>query len=275
MFGPIMNGLPFRDPDGGMPQFKGPPETGEFEKICLETGEMFARERRGPFRIFRWKSDEVAKIRDALLSDPDGLVVSGEVFKPGSRGYAVKVEIADRSYFLKAYDCLGWGYRLRNAFRRSRALRTWSVTWGLYLRGLPVPKPLVCLEERHLRLLERCYLVTEIVPEASDLAQAWERSSHQARIELLAKVGVLMGKLHRAGCSHGDMKWNNILLSSGDAGANVVLVDTDSARIASKPTKRRIKKDTDRFLRDLQKHEKDPFFAELFRKSWSKGFDGN
>jgi tRNA A-37 threonylcarbamoyl transferase component Bud32 len=241
---------------------------------CLRDGGMFSLERRGRFRSFRVNTDEAAAIRDALLADPERLMADGDVFKPGSRGFAVGVKIGGRSYFLKAYDCLGWGYRLRNALRRSRALHTWTVTWGFYLRGLPVPRPLLCLEERRWRLLGRSYLVTEVVSGAINLAQAWSRNGRRDKIELLSRVGFLMGKMHRMNCSHGDMKWNNILVLPGQTDPEVVFVDTDSARIASRPPSRRIRKDIDRFLRDLRKNEKDPFFSELFRKNWSKAFDG-
>ncbi len=256
--------------------FKGIPKSEQtgFERLCLMNNAQFGRAHRGSFLAFWLKTHSATSLFDALLPDPGELVATGEVLKPGSRGFAVRVEIDGRSYFLKAYDCRGRVYRLRNALRRSRALHTWSVTWGFYKRGLPVPKPLICLEERHLRLLGRSYLLTEIVPEANDLEKVWSLSSRADKIELLPRVGVLMGKMHRMGCSHGDMKWNNILVLPGKTDPEIVFVDTDSARIASRPSRRRIKKDLDRFLRDLRKNEKDPFFSELFQKNWSKAFDG-
>lgn len=256
--------------------FKGLPKSEQtcFERLCLKNNAQFGRARRGSFMAFWLKTHNVSGLFDALLPDPGRLVETGEVLKPGSRGFAVRVEIDGRSYFLKAYDCRGWVYRLRNALRRSRALHTWSVTWGFYKRGLPVPKPLICLEERRLRLLGRSYLFTEIVPEANDLEEVWSLSRRGDKIELLSRVGALMGKMHRTGCSHGDMKWNNILVLSGKTDPEVVFVDTDSARIASRPSRKRIRKDLDRFLRDLRKNEKDPFFSELFRKNWSIAFDG-
>ncbi len=58
--------------------------------------------------------------------------------------------------------------------RRRRARRTWLNTWAIRLRHLPVPEPLLCLEERGLGLSNRSCLLTEFLADARPLRAMWD-----------------------------------------------------------------------------------------------------
>ncbi|BCR05193.1 hypothetical protein DESUT3_22620 [Desulfuromonas versatilis] len=225
----------------------------QVKKRCLGGAAGWVRELRQGFTIYRENSPASLQALEALLPDPDLLLGQGEVFKPGSRGFAVKVEIGGRSYFLKAYNCLGWGYRLRNALRRSRALRTWCVNWGFLFRGVPVPRPVLCLEERRFRLLGRSYLLTEFAEGSCNLQQAWATRSGDACVSLLGRVTAVLGDMHRRGCVHGDLKWNNILVAGTAGDEEICLVDLDGGRLPARARFASLRKDLERFLRDLRK----------------------
>ncbi len=240
----------------------------EVKRRCLGRAEGIVRESRGGFTVYRDNSAETQAALEALLPDPDRLLRQGEVFKPGSRGFAVKVEIAGRPYFLKAYNCLGWGYRLQNAFRKSRALRTWCVNWGFYFRGVPVPRPVLCLEERRLRLLGRSYLLTEFAEKTSNLQKVWRSVNDEERRSLLDRVVRVLGAMHRSGCCHGDLKWNNILVRGKTGSEEVCLVDLDGGRLSRQFSPASLRKDFNRFLRDLGNEAGGAGLADMAEETW-------
>ncbi|MRR08115.1 MAG: hypothetical protein EG828_14550, partial [Deltaproteobacteria bacterium] len=131
----------------------------------LETqSALIAGDRNGDFIVYRDSSYVDDMLLSALLSDPDSLLKAGrEIQSPWQCAATDKtiVEIRGKSYFLKRYNCLGSRYRLKNMVRSSRALKSWWAGWKFLELGVPTPRPLVCLEERRLRLLGRSYLLFE------------------------------------------------------------------------------------------------------------------
>ena len=133
---------------------------------ALGSNARFVREERYGFLILRQRTPAAEAALAFLLPDPDQAFDHARILKPGSRTHVGIVEIAGVRYVLKRYNCRGWGYRIQNAFRRSVAMRTWLVTWQYLVRGIPVPEPLLCLEERRFRLLGRAYILMEFIENA-------------------------------------------------------------------------------------------------------------
>ncbi|MHB8708503.1 MAG: hypothetical protein ACYC9I_06475 [Desulfuromonadales bacterium] len=86
---------------------------------------------RAGFEIRRQETAEAHAALQALLPDPDIVLVRGVTCKPGSRTHGALVIIDGRRYFLKRYNCRGWLYRFQNSVRRSRAVYTWQLAWSL------------------------------------------------------------------------------------------------------------------------------------------------
>jgi len=236
-------------------------------KVIMDP-EPEVREMRGPFRVFQRQNRSMINLLNALLPDPDRVIAGGEVFKQGSRNHSVRVELAGRSYFLKRYNCRGWGYRLGNLLRQSRAVRAWRVHLEFLRRGIPIQEPLLCLEERNFRLLGRSYLLTGFVEGASSLMELWPSLSVDARSSLLRRLGEELGRMHRTGALHGDLKWYNILIRREAATWQPTLVDLDGSRVLRRVSARKAREDIDRFLRDLEAHESDPRLKTLFEEIW-------
>jgi hypothetical protein len=276
---------------------------------CLASNARFVTSRHGAFRIHHLRRPDAEQALADLLPDPDRALERGAILKAGRTVTAAKVELGGHVYFLKRYNCKGWIYRLRNAVRRSRAVRTWLVTWGLRLRHLPVPEPLICLEERRCRLLRRSYLLSEFIADAQPLATLWpppklhyERFAAQggcaetlqqggqapehpsfrapsdpatrhdasARKALLVHMAILLGRLHRYGAVHGDLKWANLLVSQHPGNPTIILTDLDGARLLKHTAQRRAAKDLQRFLRDLQPRDPHGEYRKLFVDSWRR-----
>jgi tRNA A-37 threonylcarbamoyl transferase component Bud32 len=204
---------------------------------------------------------------NALLPDPDAVLNTGEVLKAGRTVQAAVVVLGGRKYFLKRYNDKGFFYQVRNAFRKSRAVRTWLVSWEFFFRGLPVPKPVLCLEQRSFRLLKKSYILYEYVNNSIPLSQKWPLLDTDERKTVLVRLGIKLGLMHQSGGIHGDLKWNNILI---DEDNHIYFIDFDGSRISFSCRSFKIAKDIDRFLKDLSKYERNESVKFSFSKVFSK-----
>lgn len=233
----------------------------------LGTNRRFAREKRAGFTVFYRRSANSEDLFAALLPDPDRLMATGRILKAGRTVHAAEVEIGGKSFFLKKYNCKGAFYSFRNAFRRSRGVRTWLSTWSFLVRNLPVPRPLICLEERRFGLLGRTYILSEFMEDSGSLAHLWPDLEEVERKDLLCRLDLLLGRMHRFGCVHGDLKWSNILLLGDDK--RICLTDLDGSRISGRKNEGLKRKDIHRFLKDLQS-KTDERSLQVFLKSWNR-----
>ena len=234
---------------------------------CLHTNSRFGKEKRNGFTVLFSKRAGIEDLLDGLLADPDRLLDEGQIFKAGNTVRAARIELNGKSYFLKRFNCKGFGYRLKNAFRRSRAVRSWLVSWGFRLRSLPVPEPLICLEERRLRLLGRSYILFEFIEQTEPLAKLWPRLDVCARRGLLVRMALLLGRMHLFGGLHGDLKWSNILVR-GQGGKELYLIDLDGSKIVGPGKLRGKRKDLERFLVDLTEAQPEDNYRATFFKCW-------
>jgi tRNA A-37 threonylcarbamoyl transferase component Bud32 len=240
----------------------------------LANNAHFIKETRNGFAIYRMRRDDLARLLERLLPDPDRILDQGVILKDGRTVKAARVDIDGRHYFLKRYNCKGWGYRFRNAFRRSRAKRVWLNTWGFCLRHLPVPQPLICLEERRLRLLERSYVLSEYAQDARPLSQAWEDLDEPQRRTTLTHIAMLLGRIHRFGGAHGDLKWNNLLITILNGKPRVTFSDLDGSRMIPAAGRLKRMKDVRRFLRDLEERDTTGLYRALFLRTWRRWANG-
>jgi tRNA A-37 threonylcarbamoyl transferase component Bud32 len=222
------------------------------ETECVQTGVGFIVERSESFRVYRRSSDEAKAAVAALLPDPDRLLLSGESRSDrGSGCVSAKISLAGRPYFLKRYDCRGAWYRLKNAFRRSRAMRVWMATWGLRARDIGVPEPLVLLEERHFFLLGRSYILSSFHEEGERMMVLWPHLNAAEQSRLVAQCAILLGRIHAMNMVHGDTNWDNILVCGSAAAPRLVLVDLDGCKPVRRMTRGHALRDIHHFVRDL------------------------
>lgn len=222
------------------------------DRTALGSNDRFVIEQRGGFKIRRLRSAAIDQVLAHLLPEPESLFAAGKSLSRRGAGCAsARIDIDGRAYFLKRYDGIGWGYQLKNVFRRSRARKVWQTSWGFLNRGLPVPQALILLEERRYRLLKRAYLLTEFQEEATPLMSAWPELTASEKDHFLARSAILLGRMHSFGCIHGDTNWENILIRDLYKDNRLLLVDLDCGRITRFLTRNRADRDIQHFVRDL------------------------
>lgn len=236
----------------------------------LGNNSRFVREERDGFLIHRQGIPAAESALAFLLPDPDRAFDNSRILKPGSRSHVGVVEIEGVRYVLKRYNCRGWSYRVGNAIRRSRAVRTWLINWEYLVRGIPVPEPLLCFEERHFRLLGRSYILMEFVDEAVSLRERWKKLAEAEKLSFGEFFGTMLGTMHRLGMIHGDLKWDNILVGDGLARGTVRLVDLDGSKASVCCNRQNARKDFDRFIKDLDKEGGSIHLRNLVIEAWLK-----
>ena len=229
-------------------------------------------ERKENFIGYRLNSSEAKAALEALLPEPDRVLDDGEVLAGrGSNCRTVKIDIRGDLYVLKRFDCGRWLHRIKYIPRRSKAVKNWITSLEFIAKGIAVPRPILCMEERKFRLLGRSYFLSEYVPNARPLSELWPSLARTNRQKLLANLAAFLGRLHRSGCIHGDTNWRNILICDGVTAKNILLVDLDCSKVFLRPRPKKIRKDIQHFLRDLDRLAKaSPEDFRFFLKCWQR-----
>ncbi len=230
-------------------------------------------ERHKGFCVHRLDFAESIRLRDQLLPDPGKLFRKGRLLSGGRTGMLRDwgiVRVDGRDYFIKRYNCLGWGYRIKHLPRPSRALRAWRAGLQLLHHGLATPLPLLCIEKRHLRLLGEAYLVCPCIEGAQQLLDLWPRLSSDEKRDYLFRLAEDIAAMHRHHFCHGDINWRNIMVQKEGAEVKFYFIDLDGSKFAGELTAERGKRDVGHFIRDLRRCGGEQELEELFLQQWRK-----
>jgi tRNA A-37 threonylcarbamoyl transferase component Bud32 len=131
-----------------------------------------------------------------------------------------------------------WWRALVQLWPPSRSLRGWRIGHALLHRDVPTARPLAVLEQRWGPLVRDSVLVTEALPDASDLEQylrrtharlgprGWARCKRELARELAAHVR----RLQENGFEHRDCKASNILVRDTEP-RRLTWIDLDGLRL--------------------------------------------
>jgi len=162
--------------------------------------------------------------------------LNGPQVSGGVLCHVIKWRAAGRTYYVKRY--CPRGKHLRKAFSRNRPeIECRNLSYFTRM-GIPVPPLVAHGSQYHLGLLRRGAVITEEVPQATDLqtlAQTRPDLLHDRTwlrdvLRLLARH---VRRLHEDGFTHRDLKWRNILITSGPS-PHVVFLDCPSGRRTSR-----------------------------------------
>jgi tRNA A-37 threonylcarbamoyl transferase component Bud32 len=139
---------------------------------------------------------------EAILRAPEAFLANGRILKP-SRSSAVS---AANNLVLKRDNYRKPLSRIKDAFRGSRAWRSFQKACLLELAGVPTARAVAAAELRRWGLIRCSYLLMEEIAGAVPLDQY-----SGSRREALVRVADLLAKLHQTGFSHRDLKAGNII----------------------------------------------------------------
>jgi tRNA A-37 threonylcarbamoyl transferase component Bud32 len=136
---------------------------------------------------------------------------------------------------------------IKHLFRDSRARRAFKASIMLRRNGLDCPEPLALLEKywgpfrsglfAALRVCTGSILVTEGIPDCvqlhthiNRLAAEGTQGAETERRTIVRELGAYVGKMHRDGIFHGDLRTGNILLQNDAGQWRFYLIDNERTR---------------------------------------------
>jgi tRNA A-37 threonylcarbamoyl transferase component Bud32 len=177
----------------------------------------------------------IAASPERLLSDPAATLV-----KLGRSARVVRVDLLHSGLQTPvAYKRCGSRTPIRRmvrGLRTSAAVRNFHLGHRLASLGIATPRPLLAVAPRWHNLLSPSYLATEWIEGAVPIdafaraATEWAPARRRAALrEAAAWLGRLVGRLHKCGYSHRDLKSANLLVRERDRHIETFLVDLDGA----------------------------------------------
>ncbi|MBI3465633.1 MAG: hypothetical protein HY000_21655 [Planctomycetes bacterium] len=166
----------------------------------------------------------------SVLLAPHGLPLdewlrdgAAQVVKRGGHRTVYRVELPQRTFYVKHYRSPGKVSALRHLFRPSTARREWTKAVEIGRRGVPTVTPVALGEQCRNGLVRDSFLVTAAIPGAvtldeyvaNVLSQLGRRRQMRCRTELIIAVAQLCATAHRAGVDHNDFHAGNILVQHG------------------------------------------------------------
>ncbi len=185
-------------------------------------------------------------LRDFLAS-PERFLKDAELLKEDRGIKAWRLEVAGKGLFVKRYTNRGPVHTVKNIFRASRALRVWRNSLMADSIGLSVPATLAFMEERRMGVLKSCYIVQEFIEDGLNLY--FFINAHRDReVETIGRVAREVGRMHRRGWFHGDLKWPNMVLNN----ERVYFIDIEASLLEEPLPEGYMLKDLSRFARDME-----------------------
>ncbi len=153
------------------------------------------------------------------------------VGETGGRGRTYFIRIQGNDWVLRHYRRGGAiAPLLRDRYlwtglERTRAWVEWRLLRELWLRGLPVPRPVAARVSR-ATLVYRADLITQRLADTRSLADMLKENALAQ--ERWQAIGSCIRRFHEIGVDHGDLNAHNILLTPQD---HVYLVDFDKSTV--------------------------------------------
>ncbi len=234
---------------------------------CLRHNREFAPRRAGGLRWWTRPSLLTEPAR-RVLEDPDGFLASrARILKPGRSS---TVGLAD-GVVLKRYNLRKAGNLIKDLFRQSKARRAYRKAYHLELAGVPTARIVATADRRVLGWLWRSYVLMQAIPGAIDLGTHLAGGEAPAP-ELLQQAGQLVGRLHREGLTHRDLKETNLVL---DADGKLHLLDLDGLEFVNVVSPARTRSDLARLARGVSRFRGvRPEHMKIFLRHYARARSG-
>ena len=239
-----------------------------------KSGQQFFKQQNGML-TFRAVNEVSREFLVKLLNDPGSLMrdKSAQAVKEGRTSRLVRCGIPLNgktvSVIYKRIRRRNWLKVFTGLFRECRAQRNWRLGHALLDRGISTPRPLVAVVPRFAGIGRVCFIATEWLEDAVTadgyLQQLRVHNviDRDKRLKAAARsLGVLLGKMHRHGFRHRDLKAQNVMLRDRSGKIESFVIDLDGAA-ASKYTNRSVRvRNLARLVIDLNA---DPLLSEIHR----------
>lgn len=203
---------------------------------------------------------------DALIANPDSLLVNAQMLKQGNSSTVAIVEFNGNDYVLKRYNIKSFTHGLKRLFTVSRAHKSWRNTAMLEMLGIDTPHAYVMIEERLLWWFRRrAWFLSEHI-KGTNLLELAQQDHAEERIpaNFVDKFKHLLSVFRDYRISHGDMKASNFILQDD----KLYVLDLDAMqRYKSKDAFINLmQKDRERFSQNWQGSKFEPVVKNMLQE---------
>lgn len=206
------------------------------------------------FELLNNSAKQIIEAPDRTLAGAMKLYKAGRSATVGARD----------GFVLKRYNLRRVSRLIKDLFRPSPAAKSFRKAYHLELAGIRTARAVAVAEHRILRFLVCSYFLMEEIPGATSLNDRIKADSKPTRA-LIESVAALIGRLHREGFSHRDLKATNIVFDQQD---QPYLIDLDGLAYLGKITQARARADLARLARgvaELTRRERMMFLRDYLR----------
>jgi hypothetical protein len=158
--------------------------------------------------------------RDSFATLDDVFALDGEFITKDPLSRVLRIALTDRRYYLKRYTGAGKN-PLRRWFARPRVCAEWENLQAFARWGIPTARLVAWGAERRTGSFIRGALITEEIRDTVDLAKMAQGEDPRLRDRawvdrISSQLARITRTLHDHGFTHNDLKWRNLLVTSGD-----------------------------------------------------------
>ncbi len=185
-----------------------------------------------------WKDSYFEKIIQPLINDTLPPNAQHVASSQGTKCWNIPVD--DSSLFIKIFHFRGILDKLL-LFKKSRSQRAWEGSRLLLTNGFATPTPVAQGDITKRFLTEKTFLITNTIKEGLNIYEYIDTFFKgqpaeviQKKRNFITKMGRLIGKLHKSGIFHGDLRPGNILIIHSDNNPTFYFIDNERNKFFSK-----------------------------------------
>jgi tRNA A-37 threonylcarbamoyl transferase component Bud32 len=220
-------------------------------KRCLKESSLFTVDRWDGYRLYRRRDvsrmalmDMIHAHREIVENSPSRLLKNSP--KTVVSMVETPLESAPRTC-VKQYRWITAWARVKDCFRYSKGKASWIAANELFRKGISQLKPLGYIEKRHLGLLQESYFLMESPADYLEmdrfLIKVFGSGPSDARTPkkrpFIQEFAGCIGRLHREGIFHSDLKTCNILTRERVGGWDFSFIDLDAVHLGTEVNAKR------------------------------------
>lgn len=166
---------------------------------------------------------------DSLTADRqvlnEALVDTSQAFKHDRTTTVTSIKAGDKRVVLKRYNARNLWHSFSRLLRRTRARRSWNMSFAFDRAGLNVAAPMLMYEHRFGPLRFDAYFASELLS-GQELLSALPKMETAEQLQVVEAVKQAFETMDETKLTHGDMKATNLIWHQG----KLFFIDLDAAQ---------------------------------------------
>lgn len=173
-----------------------------------------------------WQTESSKRQLPARKSQLDAALLDTSLaFKHDRTTTVTCIAMGQEKVVLKRYNPRTLGHAFSRSMRRTRARRSWNMSYAFDRAGLNVAAPILMYEQRFGPIRFDAYFASELL-HGEELLKVLPAMQPEQQLEVAREVASAFEKMRVAKLTHGDMKATNLIWNHG----KLFFIDLDAAQ---------------------------------------------